>query len=51
MSKMPEFMRDWKPQDNTTQYLQGRADQRRSDRIVALACLIAVVLYIVFVER
>ena len=36
--------------DNRTPYWQGRADQRRIDWPVGIACLIVAVIYIVFVE-
>ena len=36
--------------NNLEPYLQGRADQRRIDWPVGIACLIVAVLYIVFVE-
>jgi hypothetical protein len=41
-------MKDRRAPDNRTPYLQGRADQRRVDRIVAIACLIALAIYLVW---
>ena len=43
---MPELMRDWKPVDRRTPYEQGRSDQRRIDRIVAIVCLVFLAIYI-----
>ena len=37
--------------DNATPYQQGRSDQRWLDWPVAIACLIALAIYLVFTER